>query len=109
MAKNAVVNFNLTPHMVEKLIKKLAKDSCNIAFLEHAEERKEKRNITDLQIQRCLQRGKFVEEPVLSLSHNNWVFKMEGHAGGDSLAVVAALENVGEGDYILVITAFQYR
>ena len=109
MAKNTVVNFNLTPHMVEKQVRKLAEDSCNIAFVTHAKEQKGRRGISNLQVQRCLKRGKFVEGPVLSNSHNNWEFKMEGHAGGDSLAVVAALENVGEGDYILVITAFQYR
>ena len=109
MAKSTVVNFNLKPHMVEKLVKQLAIDSCNIAYVKHAEEQMNLRDITYLQVQNCLKRGKFVEGPAIELSHDNWQFKVEGHAGGDSLAVVAALENVGEGDYILVITAFQYR
>lgn len=109
MANNTVVNLDLTPHMVEKLVKELANNSCNIAYVGHAEEQIDLRGITYLQVQNCLKRGRFVEEPVLTLGRNNWQFKVEGHAGGDSLAVVAALENVGEGDYILVITAFQYR
>jgi len=109
MTKSTVVNFDLKPHMVERLVKELAVDSCNIAFTEHAEKRINDRGISSLQVQRCLKRGKFVEGPAIELSRKNWQFKMEGHAGGDSLAVVGALENVGEGDYILVITAFQYR
>ena len=105
MSAENVIQMNLSPARALQLIREISADSCKVFYTQHAEKRMNQRKITRTQVMRCLQKGSITEGPARG-TRGNWELKMEVYSAGDPVAVVAALENDGEGNYILVITTY---
>lgn len=88
-----------------ELISNLAKDSKNVRFSKHARDRMLERDVSDIQVIRCLMSGRFEEEPSRS-SKGNWSFKMRVMDSGESITVVGALDYDNRGNHVLVITTY---
>lgn len=61
------------------------------------------RKITLMQVKGCLERGVIVESAHLNI-HGNWQATLEYFISGDTIKVSAAIEQINEKDFIVVIT-----
>lgn len=93
----------MTPHQAKATLKELADDGNRIFFTRHAEERMIERNITRMQILKCLQSGRFEEEPAQD-PRGSWSMRIRSYSAGESIAVAVALDVDSNGDYAVVIT-----
>lgn len=105
MAEENVLKMDLSPVSARRVLTELAADSSRVFFTAHAEERMRERIITRTQVLRCLRHGSITEGPARD-PHGKWVVRMEVLSAGDVLRVVAALDNDGDGNLVLVITTY---
>ncbi|SEN71670.1 DUF4258 domain-containing protein [Nitrosomonas marina] len=103
---NKVVSFDLTPQKAKQIISKLAEDSGRVFILSHAEERMVERDITRMQVIRCLKHGVIVEGPYRDIKFGLWRQTLEVRTAGNVISVVASLDRDDKGDYIVVVTVF---
>jgi len=101
--ENNVIKMELTAPVAIKIAREVAQDSGKVFFKGHAERRMKQRKITRPQVITCLRSGRITEGPFRSIE-GNWQFTINCLAAGDSVTVVAALDNDGEGNYVIVIT-----
>jgi len=105
MADN-VIPMRISSTDAKKRIVEVAKDSSRVRLSHHARERCQQRDITMLQIRRCLMLGSFTELPHWDQIHGSYKFTMRLMDSGESISVAAALNKNDKGDYILVVTTF---
>ncbi len=100
-----VVQMQLNSVTARAVILEIIADSSRVFFTRHAEQRMVERDITRIQVFRCLEHGTFVEEPSRS-ANGNWQFRQEVMSAGTIVNVSAALDNDHKGNKIIVITVF---
>jgi hypothetical protein len=61
--RSAVVRFRLRPEKAQEIIRQTALDSAKVILGSHALQRSDRRDISDIDVLRCLQRGHVLEEP----------------------------------------------
>jgi len=105
LPKSNVVAIDLSVHSAAKLIKELAECSERVFFSKHAKKRMIERDITRVQILRCLKTGIISEGPAKSVK-GNWEITVSGISAGNSINVVTALDKDSNGDYALIVTAY---
>lgn len=105
MTDENVLQMDLTPPTARQLLAQLAADSGCVFFTSHAEERMQERGITRAQVLRCLRHGNIIEGPARDV-HGKWVVTVEVLSAGEVVSVVAALDNDGNGNLVLVITTY---
>jgi len=98
-----VVPLKRTPNKkeAETIIRKLVAEG-KIEFHGHARKSMKKRKISTLQILRCLEKGKLLEEPFTSLTHKGYETSMDRSVAGEWIKVVVCLRWTQD---LLVITA----
>ena len=74
-----------------KLVREIAAVSGNIMVTAHARKRQLERQVSTLDIQRCLLKGVIVEGPFLN-PQANWQMTMKRFAAGEELEVALALD-----------------
>lgn len=87
-------------------LRQVAEDSSKVVVMGHAKKRMIERKISLGQVLSCLQKGA-VSEPAHLSPHGGWKATVTHRCGGDSVSVVAALEDRGSGDYCIVITVMR--
>jgi hypothetical protein len=97
--------ISLNEAQARSILGSVCVDSSRVFFSRHAEERMVERDITRSQVFTCLKNGVFIEGPARG-SKGNWEFKLEVHAAGDVIRVVAALDSDNKGDFVVVITSY---
>jgi len=73
------------------------------ALSPHAKKRMRKRKITLMEIKKCLEGGSIVEPAHLNIQ-GNWQATLGYFIAGDYIKVSAAIEQVNEKDFVVVIT-----
>jgi len=101
-----VFQMRITPDAARKRIVEVARNSSNVIFTKHANERSEQRRITRKQVINCLIHGRFTEAPCWDQIHGGYKFTMQTIDSGESVSVAAALYKKDNGDYVVVITVF---
>ncbi|MDQ7015577.1 MAG: DUF4258 domain-containing protein [Gammaproteobacteria bacterium] len=105
-AEDNVIKLNLTERKALEIVRDIAEhNTARVATTNHAKQRMRERGITRLDILRCLMHGKIIEGPYRS-ARGNWEFKMCSLESGERVQVVAALENDGNGNLVIIITTF---
>jgi len=97
--------MNLTAKKATQMVRALTADSSQVFFTRHAEDRMKARKVTRTQVLRCLTKGRIVEGPAKGVK-GNWEFRLECVSAGDALNVAAALDSDGNGNFVVVITAY---
>ncbi len=100
-----VLKLNLSRPQALQLIREIAQDSDRVKFVSHAKARMNERGITDMQVLRCLRRGRIIEGPSRS-TKGNWEMRMEALSAGDVVTAAIALDHDEDGNMIIVITVF---
>ena len=95
----------LTADDAKSLIAEIVAQGGHVAFKQHAYDMMKQRHITDVQVYSVLESGHVVGVPEWS-SDQNWKVKMTGEAIGQSVNVVAAIEEDAFGQSVLVITVY---
>jgi len=104
--KAKVLKINPSDKWVKETIQDIAmKSSERVYFTNHATERMQERDITNIQVIRCLRHGKVIEGPSVNMK-GNWKLTMEIISSGDLIRVVSELDRNKEGDYVVIITAY---
>ncbi|MHB1104422.1 MAG: DUF4258 domain-containing protein [Devosia sp.] len=85
-----------------KKIKELAADSGNIVIISHTAKRQKQRNITRLQIERCVQAGYIDEGPFMN-DKGNWQVTMCHYSAGEEVTAVVAIDWPNK---LIVITTY---
>ena len=101
-----VIPMRISPADAKKRIVEAAKDSSRVRLSTHARERCHQRDITMMQIRRCLMLGSFTELPHWDQIHGNYKFTIRSMDAGELISVAAALKKNHNGDYVLVVTTF---
>lgn len=97
---------HLSPERALNILRKTAKDSSRVFFVEeHAEDRMEERGISRPQVFRCLRKGKIIQEPEID-EYGLWRMGLNVLAAGDSVTVIASLDYDDKGNYIIVVTTY---
>src|SRR5688500_9168465 len=92
----AVSVFRLTRSVAESRIHKIAQDSDNIIFSEHALERMEERGIDDIQVLEILRTGMVVDDPTRT-EFKEWKCKIvKKLRGGREAGVVTIILQSGK-------------
>jgi len=105
VSQDSVVKMELSVPKAKKVLLEITEDSSRVFFRPHAEKRMKQRNITRPQVIRCLRSGAITEGPARGIE-GNWEMRMEVLSAGDPITVVAALDNDEQGNFVVVITAF---
>jgi len=100
-----VVELDLSIPLARKIILEICADTSRVFISTHAEKKMMQRDITRSQVMRCLRSGAITEGPARGIK-GNWELTMNVLSAGDSVTVVAALDNDENGNHILVITAY---
>lgn len=100
-----VLLMNLSPPSAQQMLRQVASDSARVFFTDHAEQRMRERRINRTQVLRCLRHGRLTEDPARDV-HGKWVMRVEVFSAGDVVTAVAALDNDGDGNLVVVITAY---
>ncbi len=92
-----------------RLFNLVAKDADRVFFTRHAEERMIERNISRLQVLRCLIHGQMhTDYPKWDSRHSNWIARLETVSAGDVVTAIAALCYDDEiQEHIVVITTYE--
>ena len=78
---------------VEQIIQTTSKDSANVYFTGHAEQRMKERGFFDTDVFRVLRYGSIPKRPKFSKEHQDWTYVMELRLkSGITLGVVVAME-----------------
>lgn len=93
-------------HEVVRKIQELARRSERVALAPHARQRMQQRELTYIQVLRCLQQGQQDGEPELD-EHDCWRVRFRHRTAGVRITVVAVLTEDEKGHLVLVVTAFQ--
>lgn len=88
-----------------RIIRRLARDSCNVFVTSHAKKRMKQRRITLMQVLSCLRKG-VITEPVHQDINGDWKCTMLYRWAGDEVSVATALRRGNEGEWIAVVTVF---
>jgi putative transcriptional regulator len=96
------VPHSLTAASALKIVRRIAMDSNNIVVVRHAAKRAKQRMFTRTQIERCVRKGTISEGPFLNV-RGNWQVNLSGHAAGEKITCVVAIEWAAR---LLVITVF---
>lgn len=86
-----------------KIVKELAKNSANVVMTHHKKQRQKKRHVSDMEIIKCLRHGRIVESPHRT-SKGNWKLTMQHYLMKRKIRVAVAIDNCGEGNYLIIIT-----
>jgi len=100
-----VVNLDLTPVKAMQVIAEIVKDTSNVIITDHAQEKMIERGITAVQILKCLKNGRIIEGPYRE-TRGNWKMNINCFSAGEPLTVVVVLDNQGNGNLTIVITAY---
>ena len=98
-----VIRMNLNDVTALKMVKELAEDSHNVVMVHHTKVRKNQRDVSDLEILKCLRNGRVVES-VHRTSHGNWKLTIQHFLMQRKIRVAVALDNSEDGNYIIVVT-----
>ena len=98
-----VILMNLNDATALKMVKELAKDSSNVVMVHHANIRKDQRQVSDLEILKCLRNGRVVES-VHRTTHGNWKLTIGHYLMQRNIRVAVALDNGNDGNYLIVVT-----
>ena len=93
----------MTPHQAKAILNDLASDGQRVFFTRHAEERMVEREITRMQVLRCLQVGSFEEEPARDV-RGNWAMRLRLFTAGEYIRVAVALDEDQHGNLAVIIT-----
>lgn len=100
---NNVILMKLNDVTALKMVKELAEDSNNVVMVHHANTRKGQRDVSDLEILKCLRSGRVVES-VHRTSHGNWKLTIGHYLMQRNIRVAVALDNGDDGNYLIVVT-----
>lgn len=103
---NVVTVLDLNAASARKILDQICRDTSRIFIVKHAEERMVTRNITRVQVIKCLRHGVIIEGPYRECKSGNWRLKLESRSSGDTVRVVAELDTDEDGNYVLIITTF---
>lgn len=103
MTAKKIVQFRMTEARAKGLLVRIAEDSRNVIFTEHAVKQMKKRNITRVQVINCLKKGRITEAPCMD-HYGNWKVTVERYACGENVGCAVAIDN--SKDKGIVITAF---
>ncbi|PPU94883.1 DUF4258 domain-containing protein [Xanthomonas albilineans] len=104
MTAQKVVAFRLTDAAAKRLMSKIADNSANVIFTEHAVKQMKKRKITRTQVIDCLKKGRIVESPFLD-RYGMWKVTVERYSCGETIGCGVAIDNSRIRN--IVITAFR--
>ena len=93
-------------HNVIRDIRRLAADSKNVFLTQHVREKMQKRGISRVQIDRCLEHGQ-QDGPPEDQGDGCWRARMRHRTAGVQINVVVDLEVTVQGDVIIVVTTFR--
>jgi uncharacterized protein DUF4258 len=79
----------------------MAADCDRLAYSGHAQDRMVERGVTILDVKRCLQMGRIVEEPTLN-ARGHWKMTVHRFAAGEALDVAVVIEMPDNG--VVVVT-----
>ena len=96
----------MTPQQVKALLKALAQDGGRVFFTRHAEQRMIERDITRVQVLRCLQRGTFEEEPAQD-PRGSWAMRIKLFTAGEYVRVAVAIDQDDDGNFAVIITVIK--
>lgn len=96
----------MTPHQAKAILKELASDGRRVYFTRHTEERMIEREITRVQVLRCLQHGSFEEEPARD-ARGNWAMRLKLFTAGEYIRVAVAIDQDQDGNFAVVITVIK--
>lgn len=96
----------MTPHQAKEILKELADSGGKVFFTRHAEQRMIERQVTRIQVLRCLASGYFEEQPAKS-PQGAWVMRIRNYTAGEYVSVAVALDKNDRGDYAVVITVIK--
>ena len=91
-----------TKKEAQEIIRRLVEEG-QVHFHPHALKRKRGRNISDMQILKCLSTGHVAEEPVQNLSHKGWETAVQGKVTGETLRVAVCIRWKQD---VLVVTCY---
>jgi len=95
----------MSPAEATALIQEIAQDSSKIFVTHHANVQIRKRDISRLDVERCLRNGFITEGPIENVAKQNWEATVEAQIAGEMVAVVAAIKENPD-DRIIVVTAY---
>lgn len=93
----------MTPHQAKAILNDLASDGRRVFFTRHAEERMVEREITRMQVLRCLQVGSFEEEPARD-ARGSWAMRLRLFTAGEYIRVAVAIDQDQHGNLAVIIT-----
>ena len=93
----------MTPHQAKASLNDLASDGSRVFFTRHAEERMVEREITRMQVLRCLQVGNFEEEPARD-ARGSWAMRLRLFTAGEYIRVAVAIDQDQHGNLAVIIT-----
>ena len=96
----------MTPQQAKAILKELATDGKRVFFTRHAEQRMIEREVTRVQVLRCLQRGTFEEEPVQE-PRGSWAMRLKLFTAGEYIRVAVAIDQDNNGNFAVVITVIK--
>lgn len=79
--RGTVVPFRLRSDKAQTIIREIAQDTSRVILGDHARQRSEERDISDIEIYRGLQRGHVLDEPTLT-SRREWKCKVQYQTKG---------------------------
>lgn len=85
-----------------QLLRRIAKDSANVIFTDHARKRMRQRKLTTTQVLSCLAKGVAVEPVALDI-HGHWKLTVSHQAAGAHLEVAVAIDVPSRAIIITVI------
>lgn len=96
-----------TTLQLENLVHVLARDSSKVIITIHCHERMVQRGVSAIEVLRCLQRGRIVDEPTYNQKNKHFVFSMSEPSPRDIVRVVAAVEPNPEPGKLFAVTVWE--
>lgn len=96
-----------TMQQLEDLVHVLARNSSKVVITLHCQERMVQRGVSAIEVLRCLQRGRVLDEPIYNQKNKHFVFKMSEPAPRDVVCVVAAVEPNPEPGKLFAVTVWE--
>ncbi|HLJ63705.1 MAG TPA: DUF4258 domain-containing protein [Stellaceae bacterium] len=93
--KGVGVPLRLRPNRAETIIREAAQDTRKVILSDHAKERMEEREISDLEVFRILRTGHVMDEPMRT-RRKEWKCKVVKNVkGGRDIGVITVIMNNG--------------
>jgi len=99
-----ILDFRLTKRRAMEIIRAAGEDSSKIYRSKHAPIRMGERGIDDLQVQRCLQRGKILREPKWNINARNFECVLRDISAGQRFEVIVAVDPTDPTGEVTIVT-----